>query len=222
MLIKAGEHGHLAQLLTFMVLGEQLAHDCAQAQISLTSEPGQQTFLAGQARQEGYHAMVFQGAIRWLTPRVQHPSLISQHMNNYRGRLESAIARQDFTETLVAEQIILEGLGEAILKKIETGLVKRGAPFQRLRRILIHQEEAHHQFGLRILTKMLERDEVSHDTLRDRTQEYLPLAKTLLFSTQDAFYAIDENPQEYWDAFYQHLPPWLQTTSSPAHQPLSS
>ena len=211
MLIKSGEHAHLAQLLTFMVLGENLAHDCARAQIALTREQKMQTFLAGQSRQEGYHAFVFQGAIHWLSPRFKHPSPISSHMKEYRDLLEAAIHRKDFAETLLAEQIILEGLGEAILKRIDAGLLKRGAPFARLRRKLIHQEEAHYQFGLRALSKILEREQETTHTLRNRTQKYLPLAKTLLFSVQDAFYAIDEDPQDYWDDFYLNLPSWLHT-----------
>ncbi len=209
MLVKSGEHRHLAELLTFMVMGEQLAHDCARAQCTLTPEQSMQTFLAGQARQEAYHAIVFQGAIRWLAPRSYPTSCVSIHLNHYRQLLEAAIARQDIAETLIAEQIILEGLGEAILKKLEAGLVKRGAPFQRLRRILIHQEEAHRQFGLRALSKMVDRGEESYESLSQRTHTYLPLAKTLLFSTQEAFYAIDENPQEYWDQFSDNLPSWL-------------
>ncbi len=211
MLIKPGEHAHLAQLLRFMELGEQLAHDCAQAQCALAPERGMQTFLAGQARQEGYHAIAFQGAIRWLTPKSFQFSSISHHVNQYRQLVEAAFVRQDFAETLLAEQIILEGLGEAILKKIEVGLVKRGAPFQRLRRMLIHQEEAHHQFGLRVLSKMIEREEESYDTLRQRTEMYLSLAKTMLFTAQDAFFSIDEDPQEYWDKFHRNLPAWLQS-----------
>ena len=87
--------------------------------------------------------------------------------------------------------------------------------------MLIHQEEAHHQFGLRVLSTMVERGEESHGTMRDRTQEYLPLAKTLLFSVQDAFYAIDEDPQEYWDDFSQNLPTWLHSKSAQPHQSLS-
>lgn len=217
MLIKLGEHTHLAQLLTIMVLGEQLAHDCAHAQISLAPTPGMQTFLASQARQEGFHALTFQGAIRWLTPQSQHPSPMSKHMNAYREILEDAIDRQDFAETLVAEQIILEGLGELILKKIEGGLVKRGAPFHRLRRMLIHQEEAHHQFGLRVLTTMLEQDQETYETLRERTKKYLPLVKTLLFSAQDAFYSLNEDPQEYWDDFQQHIPVWVLEHSAQSH-----
>ena len=211
MLIKPGEHEHLARLLRFLELGEQLAHDCAQMQCALAPERGMQTFLAGQARQERYHAFAVQGAIRWLTPKSSQSSSISDDMKQYRQFIEAAFVRQDFAETLLAEQIILEGLGEAILKKIEAGLVKRGAPFQRLRLMLSHQEEAHHQFGLRVLSKMIETTEESYDTLRQRTEKYLPLAKTMLFSAQDAFYSIDEDPQEYWDAFNRHLPAWLQT-----------
>ncbi len=222
MLIKPGEHAHLAQLLRFMELGEQLAHDCAQTQCTLAPERGMQTFLAGQARQEGYHALAFQGAIRWLTPKSSQSSSISDPMNQYRRLVEEAIVQKDFAETLLAEQIILEGLGEAILKKIEVGLVKRGAPFQRLRRMLIHQEEAHHQFGLRVLSKMIEREEESYDTLRQRTEMYLSLAKTMLFSVQDSFFSIDEDPQEYWDEFHRHLPAWLQTHTQEPIPSLSS
>ncbi len=222
MLIKPGEHAHLAQLLRFMELGEQLAHDCAQRQCALAPERSMQTFLAGQARQEGYHALAFQGAIRWLTPKTFQSSNISDYMNQYRQLVEAAFVRQDFAETLLAEQVILEGLGEAILKKIEAGLVKRGAPFQRLRRMLIHQEEAHHQFGLRVLSKMIEREEESYDTLRQRTEMYLSLAKTMLFSVQDAFFSIDEDPQEYWDEFHRNLPAWLQTYSQQPIPSLSS
>lgn len=211
MLIKHGEHPHLAQLLTFMELGEHLARDCAQQQTGLAPEPGMKTFLAGQSRQEGYHAVVFHGAIRWLAPKSVHTSPITDHMQNYRELINSAIARQDFGETLVAEQIILEGLGEAILKKIEVGLVKRGAPFTRLRRMLIHQEEAHHQFGLRILSNMIERGEESFESLRHKAEIYLPLAKTMLFSAEEAFTSIHEDPQEYWDEFCQRVPSWLQT-----------
>ncbi len=213
MLIKHGEHAHLAQLLTFMELGEQLARDCAHQQTSLAPEPGMKTFLAGQSRQEGYHAVVFHGAIRWLAPKTVHTTPITDHMQNYRELISSAIARQDFAETLVAEQIILEGLGEAILKKIDVGLAKRGAPFTRLRRMLIHQEEAHYQFGLRILSNMIEKGEESLDSLRQKSKMYLPLAKTMLFSAEEAFTSIHEDPQEYWDEFCERVPSWLQTNA---------
>src|SRR5712691_8943519 len=104
-------------------------------------------FLAGQARQEALHAAVFQGAIAWLAPRHLSACPLLPALERYRALIEDAIRRGRFLETVLAEQVILEGLGEAILGRIEAGLVKRKAGFSRLRRILLHQEEAHHDFG---------------------------------------------------------------------------
>ena len=210
MLVKPGEHLHLAQLLQFMVLGEQLAHDCAKAQAALASEKGMQRFLAGQARQEGRHAMIFQWVIRWLTPRPPRSTLISEQMNQYRRLLMAAIARRDFAESLLAEQIILEGLGEAILQRLEAGLLKRKAPLQTLRRLLIQQEHAHHGFGLRTLNRMVANGEATIKHLCELAPVYLHLGKSMLFSAQDSFHSIQEDPQAYWEDFQRGLPVWLQ------------
>ncbi len=210
MVVKSGEHVHLAQLLQFMVLGEQLAHDCAKAQATLVREPGLQRFLAGQAKQEGRHALVFQWAIRWLAPRGPQSLVISHQMNQYRRLLMTALTRGDVAESLLAEQIILEGLGQAILQRLETGLLKRDAPFRKLRQILLQQEEAHHDFGLRTLKRMLDNGQTSTDHLRELAPAYLELGKALLFSAQDSFYFIREDPHEYWQDFQRGLPVWLR------------
>lgn len=207
--MKSGEHVHLAQLLQFMVLGEQLAHDCAKAQATLVREPGLQRFLAGQAKQEGQHALVFQLASRWLAPRGPQFQ-ISHQMNQYRRLIMTALTRGDVAESLLAEQIILEGLGQAILQRLETGLLKRGAPFRKLRQRLLQQEEAHHGFGLRTLQRMLNDGHTSTDHLRELAPEYLELGKALLFSVQDSFYCIREDPHEYWEDFQRGLPVWLR------------
>jgi len=196
------EREHLAQLLQFMDLGEQLAHDCAKAQAELAPNNSMQTFLDSQARQEGRHALIFQWAIRWLTPRTTRPPLVSKHMSQYRQLLMVAIKEQNFAESLLAEQIILEGLGEAILGRLETGLANRKAPFGRLRRILLHQEEAHHAFGLRTLERMVAVDVVSLEQLKDMASVY--------------FLAIAEDPRDYWNDFQQGLPVWLQHSSAQA------
>ncbi|MBA3964230.1 MAG: long-chain fatty aldehyde decarbonylase [Nitrospirales bacterium] len=210
MLVKPGEHVHLAQLLQFMVLGEQLAHDCAKGQATLVREPGMQRFLAGQAKQEGRHAVVFQWAIRWLAPRGPQSLVISDQMNQYRRLLTSALTRGDVVESLLAEQIILEGLGQAILQRLETGLLKRDAPFRKLRQILLQQEEAHHGFGLRTIKRMVADGHTSIDHMREVAPTYLELGKSMLFSAQDSFHSIQEDPQEYWKDFQRGLPVWLQ------------
>lgn len=210
MLVIPGEHIHLAQLLQFMVLGEQLAHDCANAQATLVREPTMQTFLVGQAKQEGRHALIFQWAIRCLAPRGPQSLVISGQMNQYRRLIMSALTRGDVVESLLAEQIILEGLGQAILQRLETGLLKRNAPFRKLRQILLQQEEAHHGFGLRTLKRMVDDGHTSIDHMRELAPTYLELGKSMLFSAQDSFHSIQEDPQEYWNDFQRGLPVWLR------------
>ncbi len=220
MLVKADERVPLARLLKFIERGEHLAHDCAQAQAALASESGMQKFLLGQARQERFHAVSFKWAIGWLAPRHVGEVPFLKPFDQYGQRLQAALQREDFAESLLAEQIILEGLGEALLKKIEAGLIKRKAPFQRLRRMLLHQEEAHHAFGVRILERAIDRQEISIEQLRNQAQEYLELAETMISSVADLFDAIDEDPREYLAEFHRHLPSWLGPYSQTGnHQP---
>lgn len=209
MLISPNERIPIARLLQFLEHGERLAHDCAQAQAGLVPEPGMSRFLLGQARQESYHAMVFRGAMAWLAPRRLGGSPLLLPLERYRALLDDAIRRRDFVETLLAEQIILEGLGEAILKRIEGGLAKREAPFGRLRRILIHQEEAHHAFGQRYVERAIEAGHASRDRLRPRGLEYVALAQAMVETLSDLFESVDEDPHAWIADAKSYLPAWL-------------
>jgi hypothetical protein len=203
----------IARLLTFLEQGERVAHDCARAQASLASEIGRESglsrFLLGQARQEAYHALVFQGAIAWLAPRHLGACPVLGPLDRYRGLLDEALRRRDFAESLLAEQIILEGLGEAILKRIEDGLAKRHAPFGRLRRILLHQEEVHHAFGERYLERMIAAGQVAPEMLRPRAQDYLALADAMVVSLADLFDSIREDASAWAADARTYLPAWL-------------
>ena len=212
MLVSGKERVPLARLLKFMELGECLAHHCALAQASLAPEPGMRRFLLGQARQEAFHAVAFQRAVAWLAPRHLGSSPFFAPLDHYRVLIEQALRRRDLTETLLAEQIILEGLGEAILKRIEAGLVKRKAPFGRIRRILLHQEEAHHAFGLRALERALSTGEVSPDALRARAPEYLILTASMITTVRDLLEAIDEDASAYAADVRTYLPAWLTSS----------
>ena len=179
MLVRPDERVPLARLLQFLEHGERLAHDCARAQAALAPDAGARRFLAGQARQR------------------------------YRALIEAAIRECRFAETLLAEQIILEGLGEAILKRLEAGLVKRKAGFGRLRRILLHQEEAHHAFGRRALERVIEAGQASPEALRERAQEYLAVADEMVLALGDLFASIDEDAAAYVNDARSALPSWL-------------
>lgn len=210
MVVMPNERVPIARLLTFLEHGEQLAHDCAKGQAVLAPDRGTRRFLESQARQEGAHALVFQGAIAWLAPRHLGGCPVLPPLERYRSLLEEALAGGRFAETLMAEQIILEGLGEAILQRIEFGLAKREAPFGRLRRILLHQEEAHHAFGRRALERMIASGMASREELRVRAQEYLALMGGMVTTLANLFELIDEDPALYAGNATSYLPDWLR------------
>ena len=216
MLVKPDERLTVARLLGFLELGERLARDCALAQVGLAPEAGMRRFLRGQARQESYHGAVFGGAAAWLAKGRLGVCPMLKSMDRYRTLLDAAIRRGDFAETLVAQQIVLEGLGEAILRRIEVGLVKRRAGFGPLRRILIHQEEAHHAFGHRTLTRLLMEGKASQESLRSVAQKYVSLSDHMLGSVGDLLESIDEDPAGYQADAKRNLPDWILSGDQPS------
>lgn len=209
MLVRPDERVPIARLLRFLEQGERLAHECARAQSMLAPQAGMRRFLLVQARQEYTHACVFHTAIAWLAPRHLGACPLLLPLERYRARLADAISCGKFIETVLAEQIILEGLGEAILRRLEAGLIKRKAGFSRLRRILLHQEEAHHNFGCRVLERAMASGQTSSDALRLRAQEYLALTDTMVATLSDLFVSIDEDPSAYASDAKRSLPAWL-------------
>lgn len=209
MLIHPSEKIPIARLLTFLEHGERLASECAKAQAALAPDSGSRRFLLSQARQEAAHAVVFQGAIAWLAPRHLGDAPFLPALEEYRKILNDALGRQDLLETFLAEQVILEGLGEAILTRIEEGLVKRAAPFGRLRRMLLQQEEAHHGFGRRMLERAIAEGRIDAKTLRRRAQDYLALTDQMVLTLGDLFESIAEDPTVWANDVRRFLPEWL-------------
>jgi hypothetical protein len=208
-LVHPDEKVPIARLLTFLEHGERMANECAKTQAVLAPDSGSRRFLLSQARQEAGHAFVFQGAIAWLAPRHLGESPVLPALEEYRKRLNDALARHDLLETFLAEQVILEGLGEAILTRIEEGLAKRAAPFGRLRRILLQQEEAHHGFGRRMLQRAMAEGRIDAATLRGRAQDYLALTDQIVMTLSDLFESIAEDPTAWAKDVYKFLPEWL-------------
>ncbi|MDP1945950.1 MAG: ferritin-like domain-containing protein [Nitrospirota bacterium] len=209
MLVRSDEKVPIARLLTFLEHGERMAHDCARAQAVLVPDAGARRFLFSQARQEAAHALVFQGAIAWLAPKHLGDTPFLPALEAYRTLLDDALARQDVLETVLAEQVILEGLGEAILTRIEAGLTKRAAPFGRLRRILLQQEEAHHGFGRRMLERAMAEDRIDAETLCRRAETYLALTDQMVLTLSHLFESIAEDPTVWAQDVRGFLPEWL-------------
>ena len=214
MLVRHDEKVPIARLLTFLEHGERLAHECAKTQAALAPDAGSRHFLMSQARQEAVHALVFKGAIAWIAPKHLGDAPFLPALEAYRTILHDALAQKDLLETFLAEQVILEGLGEAILTRIEEGLVKRTAPFGRLRQILLQQEEAHHGFGRRMLERAMAEDRIDAKTLRCRARDYLALTDQMVLTLSDLFESIAEDPTAWAQDVRKFLPEWLVETSA--------
>ncbi len=209
MVVLPGERAPIARLLTFLEHGERIAHDCAKTQAMVVFDPKMQRFLTTQARQEAMHAVVFQGVIAWLAPRHLGDAPFLPALEEYRRLLDEALERGDWIETILAEQVILEGLGEAILTRIEAGLEKREAPFRRLRRMLLHQEEAHHDFGRRVLERMLADGTADLSRLCRRAEHYLALTESMVLTLAQLFDTIDEDAAAWAADVRTFVPGWL-------------
>lgn len=209
MVIQPDEKVPIARLLTFLEHGERMAQDCAAKQATVAGDARACRFLKTQARQEAMHAYVFQGAIAWLAPRHLGDAPFLPALEAYRQKLDEALVRGDLYETFLAEQIILEGLGEAILNRIEAGLAKRDAPFGRLRRVLLHQEEAHHAFGERMIDRAVAAGQADLGDLRRKAEDYLALTQTMVLTLADLFDTIDEDPSAWANDVRTYLPEWL-------------
>ncbi len=212
MLVHHDEKVPIARLLTFLEHGERLASECAKRQAMLAPDSRSRRFLLNQARQETAHAWVFQGAIAWIAPRYLGDGPFLPALEDYRAILNDALTRKDLLETFLAEQVILEGLGEAILTRIEVGLAKRAAPFGRLRRMLLQQEEAHHGFGRRMLERAMAEGRINAETLRCRAQVYLVLTDQMVLTLSDLFESIGEDPTAWAEDVRKFLPEWLVET----------
>lgn len=210
MLVRPDEKVPIARLLTFLEHGERIAQACASRQATTVEDPCAARFLRSQARQESMHARVFQGAILWLAPRHLGDVPFLPALEEYRSKLDEAFARGDVLETFLAEQVILEGLGEVILTRIESGLVKRNAPFGRLRRMLLHQEEAHHAFGVGMIDRGIAAGLADLSELRTKAQGYLWLTNSMVLTLADFFEIIEEDPGAWAEDVQNYVPAWLR------------
>jgi len=209
MIVLPHENVPIARLLTFLMHGERLASECARRQALLAPDAGTRRFLTNQAGQEAMHAYVFKGAIAWLAPRHLGASPLLPPLEQFRSLLWEALDREDLIESIVAEQVILEGLGEAILTRIEQGLKRRAAPFARIRRMLVLQEEAHHGFGLRLLERAMAANALDLKATRGRAQEYQGLCEAMVLTLCDVFDIIDEDASAWAADVRTFLPAWL-------------
>lgn len=208
MFIAPDEKRNAARLFALLRSGERVAEDIARKQRALVDNPFDQRFFRSQARQEAFHAHVFQGAIHFLSPRgVAHRELPA--MRRFHGLLDDATCRADFAETLLGQQVILEAVGEVLLEAVDSGLQRRGLGFRKLRRVILAQEAAHHAAGERLLNERLAADPDLKLRLANRATGYLELVDDLFAYGAPLFAAFAQDADEYRGRVFGKLPGWV-------------
>lgn len=209
MFIKKGESDQAARLFSFLMLGEQIAEHCALEQSRYTSHVGSRRFLKSQARQEHNHQFIFNKASLILRPKGIQVDPVKNLLLDYKKLLDEAITNHRYAETLLAQQVILEGLGEVVLENIDKGMTNRKFNFQKIRHIVLKQEHAHHEFGLRQLNQWVDNDQQKIHTLSAKANDYLDLLSQILNRLHELFDHFGYESETYYSEVKNKLPNWV-------------
>jgi 1,2-phenylacetyl-CoA epoxidase catalytic subunit len=204
------ERHALHHLLTVMAHGERVAMEGAGLQARIAPTRDARHFLRRQAWQERFHAAVFAGAAAALPSNAKvsgrdhgaMPSVLSE----WRVRSLQALSRGRFAESLLVQQVFLEGLGHVILRQLDTNVQAADDRLSRLGHMIQRQEAQHHAFGLRLLERELSRDPASGTRLDAAGRSLFQQAQDLLAGLSDAFEVLDPDGVDYVAALQAELP----------------
>ena len=194
---RPNEQQQTGQVLHLLAHGEALARDCAKRQAKLAPTAAMRRFLKAQARQESVHAHLFKGAVAMLVPKGVALAPAIQHMQRFREEIDASLDRGELVTSLLAQQVVLEGLGESILTTMDGGIRKRSYGFGGMRRMILRQEQAHHGFGLRQLRVLIEQGSVQRETLRDQGDYWIGMCQAMLEETGELTRFFDHDPAEH-------------------------
>jgi hypothetical protein len=198
----------LALFLRHLARGERVAQSLAGRQAAIAPTRHERRFLRAQARQEAMHALLFDTAASWLGARAL--ALDPCPYAAFEARASAAVERGDLVESLIATQIVLEALGEVLLERLDRGLARHGAGFQRLRRVLLRQEAAHHAFGRRIVERARAGLVPASSALPALALPYLDFVDAMIASGRPALAHFGLTPAQIGAEARARLPSWLE------------
>ena len=183
--IETGRELRIARLFNVLWHGERMACAIAMRQARVCREPKARRFFALQATQEALHATVFHAAATLLAPRgrlLRTPAIAA--LDDYRRRLDDDLAAGDLTGSVVGLQVVLEGLGDVVLKRLNPELNRHGARFAPWQKLLLAQEDIHHAFGCRWVSRSCG---AALPALAASARDYLSLGTRLLAASEELF-----------------------------------
>jgi hypothetical protein len=198
----------LGHFLRHLALGEKVAHAAAIAQAAIADNPHPRRFFHAQARQEAMHRRVFDtAAIALGAPALR---LAPDPYAQFSALIARAVARGLLLETVVATQVVLEALGEALLSRLEAGLARHRATFPDLRRRILGQEIAHHAFGMQWVAREVAAHRVDVASLQAVAAPYVAQGDAMIVAGANAIAHFALTPAQIGADFRARLPSWAQ------------
>jgi hypothetical protein len=184
----------LARLLGAIARGEQLAHRTAARQAGLVGLAAMRRALETQARQEHVHATSFAAAALLFDSRGGRASTpLDLAFDAYARELDADLAAGRLAASLVGLQGVLEGLGEALLTRLDAASEPRTAAFDALRRRFARQEHAHQAIGARCLRAL----GTGAPELREFAGSYAVLSEALIAAGADTLCSSTEQTASF-------------------------
>ena len=206
--ISARQCRELAALLQALAAGERIAASGALAQQAIAPDRVARAFLRRQARQERFHATVFEQAAAWLGgDKAAVPGLTSLRRLERAGQV--AVARGDFVGSVLVQQVVLEAVGHVVLDRLDAELARREAGLVGLRRLILHQEDGHQRFGESRVGAALAADPGRLAGYRAAGQSLISTAEALLDELAPSLSALNECAGAYRRDLLTALPTWM-------------
>jgi len=203
-----GRRGAVGLFLRHLARGERVARRLAAQQAAIAPGRHEARLLRAQARQEATHALLFDtfAALLGAAPIALDPCPYTA----FEARALAAIRRDDFAESIVATQIVLEALGDALLARLDAGLERQRAGFARLRATIRRQEAAHHAFGDALIAGLVDTGALDIATVRTIAEPYLALGGRMITSAEPALVHFELSAAVIDDEMRARLPAWAQ------------
>jgi len=121
------ERRALRHLLTVMAHGERVAMEGAGLQMRIAPNREARQFLRRQAWQERFHTAIFANAAAALPADPCSPghdkSAMPAVLSDWRTQIVNALQRDRLAESLLVQQVFLEGLGHIVLRQRDVRLL---------------------------------------------------------------------------------------------------
>ena len=191
----------LAPLLAALQEGEAMSRDIALAQSACAPTPALRQALRLQSRQEAAHAAVFGAALRCTGQRAPCPPRLLRALAEYRARLSADVRAGALAASVFGLQCVFESLGEVALQPPAGALARLGDRLVPLRALMLRQEQAHHQLGMRWTARWAATASTAEaHAVAAACAGYLALADAVIDAGVEAFGAFEADGRHFADA----------------------